>query len=402
MKKMIANLCISLIGLMLVLAALEGFLRVTHLFGARISWSVPDPVLGWRMEPSKKHWAAEENSRRIPWQTNRFGYRDKDWTVRKPEGTFRIAVLGDSYVEALQVVSDQTFLALTEKKLSAVLRERPELMNFGRSAFTQTEELWILQNEVLQFSPDMVVVFFFPVNDIYEIAPETSLDRIRPYYRLEAGNLILDTSFNQTRTYRLKCLVNPLKHRSVLLSLLTERFTVLRRQIDLENKVKLQEKNALEPTLTLEGYLSLCTQNPDPLYVRNYALNKRLLAEMAAFLRPKGIPLLLVSIDLPSYLPGTEEKWLALDPAFDSLFFEKDLAAFSKSEGIEFLGLQNSFREAYSKNHESLHWQKYEQNIPGKRMETGGHTGHWNDAGHRVVAEALSEKLEFLLTKSNP
>ncbi len=147
--------------------ALEVVLSTTHLFGARRSWSEPDPMLGWRFTPGRAYWYHRENDHPITGRINQLGWRDRDRSRAKPDGSYRVAVIGDSSVEAFQVERDSTFAALVEDRLGI------EVLNFGRSGMTQTEEWLLLQNEVAGYSPDLVVLFFVPVNDVSEVAPQT-------------------------------------------------------------------------------------------------------------------------------------------------------------------------------------------------------------------------------------
>ena len=386
---MIRNLLLSILFLAVIFLGLEALLRTTHLFGARISWSIPDPVLGWRFAPSRDYWFLQENDHPVAWRTNRFGWKDKDWSIDKPLGTFRIAVLGDSYVEALQIESEKNFLSLAEKELHAKGRPKFELMNFGRSAFTQTEELIVLREEVLRFSPDLVVLFFFPPNDIDEVKKETALDPIRPFFE-DAGNgsLQLDTRFQNLRTYKIKSLISPLKHHSALVSLLTERFTLF------QFRQRAKTKEGPHPRTSLPGYLSLATAHPDPQYELNYQWNKRLITEMVFFLRRRGIRFLLISMDLPAYVPLVEKEYKAKDPSFNANFFDEDLKSFAAALGADFLGLERIFRETYLKTGRPLHFQYWNEKLGKKSFEYAAHTGHWNYQGHQTLAQALIAKLE--------
>ena len=210
---------------MVLLGGLEVFLRVTHAFGARLSWSEPDERIGFRYTPGFRYWYQRENDHPVTGRINSFGWRDTEWSLEKPDNVFRVAVLGDSYVEAFQVESSRTFLELAEMTLKSLTPMRFELMNFGRSGFTQTEEMFVLRETILQFSPDMVIVFFLPANDIADILPETALGGLRPFFSVsEDGHLVLDTSFTQTRGFKLRSRVNWFKQHSALLSLLAERY----------------------------------------------------------------------------------------------------------------------------------------------------------------------------------
>jgi hypothetical protein len=397
-KELLLNLALFAAILAVTLAGVEVFFRTTHLFGARISWSIPDPVLGYSVAPGK-YWYGLENDHPVIWSANRHGWRDREWEETKPEGSLRVAVLGDSYVEAMQVEDEKTFLNLAENQLTQSLGKPVEMMNFGRSAFTQTEQLLVLQREVLSFSPDLVVLFFFPVNDIDDVHPKTVLGRLRPFYsEREDGSLELDTRFNQTREYRLKSLINPLKRHSAFISLLTDTYTRRSRMEDARRSGLMEEA----PSQRLKGHLSLAGSAPDPQYVSNYKLNKRLIREMADFCREHKIPFMLVSIDLPAYVPQMEKEFKELDPAFDRLFFDKDLESFSRELNIPFLGLEKIFEAHYRQHQKALHFEPAAgQEKNAGFWEYGSHGGHWNEAGHQVVAEALSRALPQALKGSS-
>lgn len=378
------TVCVALI---LCFLTIEITVRMTHLFNARLSWTQPHEVLGWSFIPNGTFWFREENPNSVTFKTNSYGWKDKEWSIRKPKNTFRIAALGDSYAEAFQVEPEKNFLSLAENKLPGT-----EWLNFSRSGFTQTEELWVLKNEALRFSPDLVIVFFFAVNDIDDISKKTALDPIRPFYQLSTDNeLILDTSFKDTSLFKRKSFLFPFKKHSVVLSLIAERWSLLKRQ----NSFKLRAQ-----TGKLQGYLTLCTQSPDPVYAENYKLNKHLLSEMIKVSKQNRTGFLLVNIDTPAYMPQIEESFKKVSPDFDPLFFEKDLEQFAQNQQVYYLSLQSLFREKFSQTGHALHWEYWlQKNRP--YWEYGAHTGHWNYQGHEVVAEAISQKVAEILARAN-
>lgn len=385
-KSLLAGLFTSLFILLIVFLGLEVLLRTTHLFGARISWSNPDPVLGWKFTPSGHFWSQEENDHPVLWSTNRYGWKDKEWEIAKKPG-YRVAVLGDSYAEALQVEPAKNAISLTEKFLndSGVTTE---WMNFGRAGFTQTEEYAILEKDVFPFQPDLLVLFFYPVNDIEDIAPETTTDPVRPYYKLENGSLVFDTSFNQGRSFALKSFLSGLKQKSALISLITQRFSLLQRRT-LVKKLQIERQ---QRSAGLQGYMSLATAHPDPVFEKNYALNKLLIEKIAQAAQEHGADLMLVLIDLPVYRPEVEKEYKEKDATFDPLFFEKDLSEFSQSKGIKFLNLTPAFRESYLKNNNrALHWDYWKKQVRADSWEYAAHTGHWNYEGHELAARTLAE-----------
>lgn len=85
---------------------------------------------------------------------NNFGWNSpRDYFSEKPEGTERIAVIGDSFVEAFQVGSDKAFGSLLEKSL-----ENIEVYSLGHSGANLVQYLHIIKYAKEKFSPDLYVV----------------------------------------------------------------------------------------------------------------------------------------------------------------------------------------------------------------------------------------------------
>lgn len=98
--------------------------------------------------------------------TNRWGMRDQDYTLEKPPGTFRVAVIGSSHVMGSGVTDDETFEARIERRLNADAERRPhahyELLNFSIAARSPVQQLYLIENRVLDFEPDAVMIFAHP------------------------------------------------------------------------------------------------------------------------------------------------------------------------------------------------------------------------------------------------
>lgn len=94
--------------------------------------------------------------------TNSFGMRDREYSVQKPAGTYRIALLGPSHVMGNGVGDGETFEQLVEQRLNNELADadqrKVEILNFAVDGFTLPQQLAMLEDRVLQFAPDMVIV----------------------------------------------------------------------------------------------------------------------------------------------------------------------------------------------------------------------------------------------------
>src|SRR5262249_27312773 len=106
MKNIAKKLLLILFSLFISLAVCETALR---LLGYKYSGSTyaADPLLGWSLRPGASAWETDEG---VAWsKINSHGFRDRERTVNKPQGVYRVAVLGDSFTEARQVDMDKTY-----------------------------------------------------------------------------------------------------------------------------------------------------------------------------------------------------------------------------------------------------------------------------------------------------
>ncbi len=102
---------------------------------------------------------------RHAFSTNAQGFRGTtDYAVDKPDGVYRVIVLGDSTTLGHGVSDGETFSAVAEGLLNRI--RRTEVINMGVSGFGTAEELIQLQTVGFRFQPDLVVLAYFP-NDPY-------------------------------------------------------------------------------------------------------------------------------------------------------------------------------------------------------------------------------------------
>jgi len=145
--------------------------------------------------------------------TNSRGFRDYEHSVEKPENSYRIIILGDSYTFGWGVELGET----VPKQLEHMLNEnssgtRYEVLNFGFPGIGLTEELYLLRRyglgtqqgrpnlpginfsfplfrpESTNYSPDLVV-FLFVRGDTLEDEPFRTLRETRISWLMKERNL---------------------------------------------------------------------------------------------------------------------------------------------------------------------------------------------------------------------
>ena len=179
----------------------EIFLRV-------IGYSYPlfyttDYYRGFALQPGVEGHYQREGESYV--RINSDGLRDREHAKAKPADTVRIAVLGDSFSEAMHVPMEQTFWSLLERKLqecNAFPGKNVEVINFGVSGYGTAQELMTLRQKVWDYSPDLVVLAFTTYNDIYDNSRALSRTEEVPYFVYRNGELTYDASFRDSRTYR--------------------------------------------------------------------------------------------------------------------------------------------------------------------------------------------------------
>jgi len=106
---------------------------------------------------------------------NSLGFRDKEWSVEKAKGAFRLIVLGDSFAWGQGVEEENTFPRVLESLLNE--RQCVEVCNSGRSGLNTVQEVELLEDHLLVYDPDFVLLQFC-LNDAEEEG--YSLPRLLP------------------------------------------------------------------------------------------------------------------------------------------------------------------------------------------------------------------------------
>ena len=147
----------------------------------------PDAQLGCRHIPDKfVTWRLEGYSRG---KFNSQGMRDVEHNLTKAAGVTRIAFLGDSYTEGLQVPIENIFANAVPKLLNGT-KKTFESLNFGCSSYSTGQELLQYEGEARPYKPDVVVLLYTPGDTLENsVSPaKRATAEARPYFYLDAAN----------------------------------------------------------------------------------------------------------------------------------------------------------------------------------------------------------------------
>lgn len=389
MSRFGANLALVLAAVAVSIALFEAAARLLGL-----SWTVfyrPDPVLGEVPIPRAEGWDRSENPVYV--RFNAFGMRDRPRTQNRPRDGFRIALLGDSYVEAKQVELEATVGAVLERELArcpALAGRTVEVLNFGVAGYGTTQELLMFEERARHFAPDLVVLAFFWGNDVRNNSIELQ-GPSKPHFIDRDGELLLDRSFAKGlgNALRMSALGRAFYElapdlRSVQLILAAAR---AQREREMAARRAEEERTAavragtpgFEPGLDHQIYI----EPPLPVWERAWILTEKILARLAARVRESGADLVLASFGA-----GIEvHPDAAVRNAFAAALGVRDLeaparrlAAFAAREGIDHLPLVPLLRAYAEETGRCVHG----------FLGATPCGGHWNEEGHRVAGTALS------------
>jgi len=96
-------------------------------------------------------------------ETNSMGLGDYEFNIEKPEGTYRILALGDSYLWGQYgVESYDTFSKLLERRLNEYGDYR--VINSGVPGYSTWQEATFLKEKGINYNPDMVLLVMNPAD----------------------------------------------------------------------------------------------------------------------------------------------------------------------------------------------------------------------------------------------
>ncbi len=357
------------------------------------SLRMPHETRGWALEPNGSSFQRTRDYAVLV-RTNSLGMRDREHAALPAPGTFRILVLGDSFMEAYQVPLEDSLSYRLEARLAS---RGIEVLNLGVGGYGTAQELLALEEEGLRHRPDLVVLAFFLANDVSNnsfaleaalLGEDAQTTFSRPYAR--ARSLDAELEWTPPDRARMAPYVERWERRKRSL------LDALRRALQPAMVANLLEQGAgrllghfaggdrYDPAVAF-GWPFL-GEVADPeiarLWEEAWLVTRRLLLEMDRVAREAGarLALLLVPADF-QVDPRLVAAVVAAHPelAFDPLRINREIQAFAALAGIPLLDPTPALvRELAA----------------GRPPYYAIEDHHWNSAGHALATELLAEFLD--------
>jgi hypothetical protein len=381
MRRLLGALALIVFGLGVALVITDIGIRIANHWFPYFYCS--DPYRGWGLNPLAHGWYRREGLSYL--RINRDGFRGPDYPLQKPPGVIRIAVLGDSYVEAMQVAENETFTAVIQRDLAdcpALKGKRIEAMNFGVDGYGTAQELAVLQRKAWAYSPDIVVLAIFLGNDIRNNSVSLESDRCRPFFVFEGDELKLAGPWIDSPSFRLWCMAR-FDYRDLRL---VEMF---------RNTLEAVREGSAAPTANrpVESAINYNIYKPptDAVWADAWRVTEGLVAAVNEDATRHGAMFLAVTEDTGIQVwpdPAVRERFARHLGVADLFYPDRQIEELGARHGFAVLAMAPQLQAYAQSHHQFLHGFK----------NTPMGFGHWNATGHAEAGRLISQRLCAMIT----
>jgi hypothetical protein len=337
-----------------------------------------DAQRGWGLRPNTAGYYRREGGSWV--SINSGGFRGPEFSKKKPPGTIRIAVIGDSYTEAIQVPYDDTFPSVAARRLAdcpLLKGRRVEALNFGVDGYGTAQELVTLREKVWAYQPDIVVLAVFLGNDVRNNSATLEGNLCRPFYIERDGKLMSAGPFDSSSSFKLWCMARFDYRKSGLLPMIRNAWTILSTR-DQQPTPELPIERAVNYDIykpPAEKSWRDAWQVTEDLIDQSYRDSA---AHHAAFLA--------VTLDTSIQVwpkRQVRDSFMKRIGVTDLFYPDRRIAALGERDGFDVLTLAEPLYEYAAGHHAYLH------GFDNGKMGFG----HWNVEGHRVAGELIGDRL---------
>jgi len=354
-----------------------------------------DPATGMKLIPGKRGQAVQRGIFSTQIEVNSAGFRDREHSIEKPASTRRVALLGDSFLEGIQVPFDRSITSQLDSRLQRS-NIRTEVINFGVSGFGTAREYLALREYGLRYKPDLVLLFFVG-NDVSDNSCRVQGLPYVPYPQTtESGELARDAEGHPLftpfadQTSRLSFVTGVLKNHS-------KAYRFVRETIDTSprvNRLLYQLRLVNRPPETVNapggtnfGFYEIYRVQPKPAWAEAWRLTEQLMLAARDLSVANGARFAVVLI--PAFWEVDAHRWesaLTQLPAMRNAALDLEepsrrLTTFLAAHDVSVINLLPAFRERAG-------------SLPPLYLQSDA---HWTVEGHRLAADLLAEPVAAML-----
>lgn len=364
-------------------------MRVYHLTRNRTRYVyIPHLSSGYVLSSNNRfEWYGNDNHPefRTQQKTNSFGLMGEDIKLKKPEDTFRILVLGDSFTEAMQVAPENSYVRKLESLLNNASNQSPrfEVLNAGTRAYSPINHYFNFKNRWARLKPDLVIVQMF-ANDLADdnhTRARSHVDRfglptkINRFFTEEAIN-------NHWKEETIHPLIEGLHHGLINTSRLYEYVCVqiLKSQKKSEPNKTMRDKQQFSPGYQFFGIKYGQGSQSDTLFgekgflKRTWRDTSKYLLSLKRLVDRSGAKFMMVYVPLEAQLKlesyGEHSKLFFFSQQAGR-YFNDQLKMFADTYQVPFIDMQPVLQQ---NSEEPLYF---------------SYDGHFNEKGHAIVAQEL-------------
>jgi hypothetical protein len=401
-RRLLPKILLIILGILLGAGIAEIALRLA-------GYSYPefyqlDQVRGYGLRPGAEGWYRKEGRSYV--RINSDGLRDQEHSLTKPANTLRIALMGDSYSEALAVPMEQAFWSVMKEKLAecgAASGKDIEIINFGVSGYGTAQELLTLREKVWKYSPDVVMLTVTTNNDLTDNSRALKrVDEI-PYFVYRDNQLALDNSFQSSPTFvrrysRTNRFGRWLRDHSRVVQAIVEGHHALKimsaswraRWSQPKRAPGLSTSPGQKPDVSAGaeelGADNLVYREPGTeIWNDTWRVTESLITQMRDEVRARNAKFLVVTLSNgPQVIPDpVQREAVARRIGASDLFYpDKRIKSLCERENIPVITLAPELQQYADHNKVFLH---------GFDKSLGN--GHWNVTGNRVAGELIAKKI---------
>lgn len=345
-----------------------------------------DPVIGPRRVPNVSGRFVSGHNIDARYHFNAQGWNAaREYSTTKPAGTRRVVLVGDSFVEALQVNQDQSMFVAAEKAMSRP--DRPvEWYALGNSGWGTAQQYQVIRHYAFDYEPDLVVLLFVE-NDPYDTSPYlVSIEPQMASYVLGPNEELV---YRQPQYWERDFWKRVAMHSAVIRWFVLQRgFLINRNNIPEHLNMPLREAALVEHPEITDPLRTLPLEEREQL---TWKLIEKTIAEMATLCQQNGTRLAIAyrgsMLEIESALedgehwkPPVEDDPYCLGPRRFEMGREM-VAPICEQYDIPFFDLTSALKEAVARERTS---------------HVFPDDPHYNALGQRVAGEALARWVEEL------